>query len=230
VDDPLAQVRRLDPVRHVLAVTGTSGVVVAADAADAAGNEVRVARILALHEDRVAAEDRRGAMTLDHFAVLEVDLGVDAEAAYDPGDRIPGHLDELAGLALSVGRLGDDRCHRSLLPTFELRWCPLPGAVCTRCEFVALVPPARFLVERAVGDAAQIANHRAVQAGCRGGHLAARGFVHERHELVREPGHGAPDADSANVRAAADTIDPASLGHGAFDDWAPAAKLHNAFR
>src|ERR1700744_2919888 len=105
-------------------------------------------------------------MTLDHFAVLEVDLGVDAEAAYDPGDRIPGHLDEFAGLALSVGRLGDDRCHRSLLPTFELRCCPLPGSVSSRCNFVALVPTARFLVERGVRDAAHIANPRAVQAGC----------------------------------------------------------------
>src|ERR1700722_12811128 len=106
----------------------------------------------------------------------------------------------------------------------------LPGAVCACCEFVALVPPARFLVERAVGDAAQAAYHRAVQARCGGGHFAARRLVHERHELVREPGHGASDADSADVRAAADAVDPASLGHIAFDDRTPAAKLHNAFR
>jgi hypothetical protein len=57
VDDPLAQVRRLDPVRHVLAVAGAGGVVVSANPADAAGDEVRVARILAFHEDRVAAEN-----------------------------------------------------------------------------------------------------------------------------------------------------------------------------
>jgi hypothetical protein len=49
-------------------------------------------RGLALHEDAVAAEDRRGAVTLDDLLLLEVDLGIDAEAAHDPGDRIPGHL------------------------------------------------------------------------------------------------------------------------------------------
>ena len=76
--------------------------VVTADTADAAGDEVGVAWILALHEDRVAAEDRRRAVTLDDFAVLEVDLGVDAEAADDAGDGIPRHLDELAGVALDV--------------------------------------------------------------------------------------------------------------------------------
>ena len=89
VDDPLTEVRRLDAVGHVLRVAGARGVVVAADAADAAGDEVGVARILALHEDRVAAEDRRRAVALDDFPVLEVDLGVDAEAADDAGDRDP---------------------------------------------------------------------------------------------------------------------------------------------
>ena len=94
VDDPLPKVRRLHPVRHVLAVARTGRVVVTADAADAASDEVRVPRVLAFHEDRVAAEDRAGAVALGHHALVEVDLGVDAEAADDPGDRIPGHLDE----------------------------------------------------------------------------------------------------------------------------------------
>ena len=64
VDDPLGQRRRPDAERHVLRVGGAGGVVVAADAADAAGDEVGVARVLALHEDAVAAEDRRGAVAL----------------------------------------------------------------------------------------------------------------------------------------------------------------------
>ena len=88
---------------HVLRVAGAGGVVVAADAADAAGDEVGVARVLALHEDAVAAEDRRGAVALGDLAVGEVDLGVDAQAADDPGDRVPGHLDQLA--LVSVGSL-----------------------------------------------------------------------------------------------------------------------------
>ena len=96
VDDPLGERRRLDPVGHVLGVDRAGRMVVAADAADPAGDEMGVARILALHEDAVAAEDRRGAVTLDDLAVVEVDLGEDAETADDPGDRVPVHLDDVA--------------------------------------------------------------------------------------------------------------------------------------
>jgi hypothetical protein len=48
-------------------------VVVTADTADAA-DEVRVPWVLALHEDAVSAEDRRGAVTLDDLLLLKVDL------------------------------------------------------------------------------------------------------------------------------------------------------------
>ena len=99
VDDPLGDGRRPDAEGHVLGVDGAGGVVVAADAADAAGDEVGVARVLALHEDAVAAEDRRRAVALDDLLVREVDLGVDAQAADDAGDRVPGHLDQLAAFA-----------------------------------------------------------------------------------------------------------------------------------
>ncbi len=92
VYDPLGHRRRTHSEGHVLRVGGAGGVVVAADAADAAGDEVRVARIFALHEDAVAAEDRGRAVTLGDLALAEVDLGEDAEAADDPGDRIPIHL------------------------------------------------------------------------------------------------------------------------------------------
>ncbi len=105
VDDPLAEVRRRDAVGHVLVVDRAGGVVVAADAADPAGDEVRVARVLALHEHAVAAEDRRGAVALRDLLLLEVDLGVDAEAADDPGDRVPGHLDDV-GVFASLAAVG----------------------------------------------------------------------------------------------------------------------------
>ena len=95
VDDPLRQVRRTDAERHVLRIGRAGRVIVAADPADAAGDEVGVARVFALHEDAVAAEDRRGAVTLDHLAVGEIDFGEDAETADDSGYRIPVHLDDL---------------------------------------------------------------------------------------------------------------------------------------
>jgi hypothetical protein len=93
VHDPLPQGRRLHAIGHVLGVLRADGVVVAADPADAARDEVGVARVLALHEDAVAAEDRRGAVALGDLALAEVDLGVDPEAPDDAGDRVPIHLD-----------------------------------------------------------------------------------------------------------------------------------------
>ena len=105
VDDPLGEVGRSDAVGHVLVVDRAGRVVVTADSADAAGDEVRVARVLALHEQAVATEDRRGAVALAHLLGLEVDGRVDAEAADDPGDRVPRHLDDVVGLVLGA------RCH-----------------------------------------------------------------------------------------------------------------------
>ena len=107
VVDPLCQVRHADAVRHILRVDRTRRVIVAADTADPTADEVRVARVLAFHEDAVAAEDRRRASALDDFAVVEVDLGVDSQVPNDARDRVPGHADELA-------RFGSDsllNCH-----------------------------------------------------------------------------------------------------------------------
>ena len=95
VDDALAQVGGADAEGHVLGVAGAGGVIVAADAANPAGDEMGVARVLALQEDAVAAKDRRRAFALDDLLVGEIDLGVNAETAYDPRDGVPGHADEL---------------------------------------------------------------------------------------------------------------------------------------
>jgi hypothetical protein len=102
IDEPLTEMRRPHSVGHVLRVDRARAVVVTADAADATGDEVGVAGILALHEDRIATEYRRGAVALDDFAVVEVDLCVDTEAADDAGDGIPCHLHQLAGVPLHV--------------------------------------------------------------------------------------------------------------------------------
>ena len=60
---------RPDAERHILRVGGAGGVVVAADAADAAGDEVSVARIFAFHENAVSAKDGGGAVTLGHLSL-----------------------------------------------------------------------------------------------------------------------------------------------------------------
>ena len=95
VDDPLGQVGRLHPVRHVLGVDGAGGMVVAADPADPAGHHVRVAGVLAPQEHAVAPEDRRRAVAAKHPGRFEIDLGVDTEAADHSGDGIPGLVDDV---------------------------------------------------------------------------------------------------------------------------------------
>src|ERR1700733_5910590 len=176
-------------------------------------------------------------MTLDDFLVFEIDLGVDAEAADDPGDRVPRHFDELAGLPLGFAGLRHDGGHRrycspprGLCRSENEARRDLPGAACPGDQFGARMAPPRFLVEGAGRDTPQATNHASVQTRCRARKLAARWLIHEGHELVGESRHRAPDADAADVRATTDSIDPPALGHVALHDRAPTAKLDNAFR
>src|SRR3954470_23041683 len=104
---------------------------------------------------------------------------------------------------------------------------PPPGLV-ARGELVVVVPPLRFLVHRLVGDAAELAHGLAVDPDEVRGDPAAGRRVHERHELVGEAGHRAPDADAAHVRAAPDAGHPAPLGHVAVDHRPPAPDLDQA--
>ena len=97
VDNPFRKVRRANTERHVLSVDGTSCVVVPADSTNATRDEVSVARVLALHEDAVAAEDGRRALALDHTSVREVDLGVNAETADDPCYRDSQFISRISG-------------------------------------------------------------------------------------------------------------------------------------
>src|SRR6185437_1134727 len=84
-----------------------------------------------------------------------------------------------------------------------------PGLRVARQQVIALLAPLRLLVRGPGGEAAQSADHRAVQGAGGGRHLGPRRLVHEWHELVGEPRHGAGDPDAADVRAAADAVDPA---------------------
>ena len=70
--------------------------VIAADSANAAGDEMRVARVLALHENAVAAKNRRCAVALGHAPIFKVNLGENSQASYNPGDRIPVHFHQIA--------------------------------------------------------------------------------------------------------------------------------------
>src|SRR5918994_6991587 len=103
-----------------------------------------------------------------------------------------------------------------------------PARVVAGGELPLVVAPLGFLVDRLVGYAPEPPDHGAVDFGHGSRERRARRLVHERHELVREAWHRAADADAAHVRAAADPVHPAPLGHVAVDDGAPAADLHLA--
>ena len=95
IDNPLTQRWWLDPVGHVLSIDRAGGVVVAAYAADAACDEVGIARVFALHEETVAPEDVGAAKSLHHLSILKVNLGIDTQAANDARHRVPRHLYKL---------------------------------------------------------------------------------------------------------------------------------------
>src|ERR1700723_2149376 len=113
VDNPFSNRGWLHSKRHVLRVGGAGGMVVSTDAADAAGNKVSIPRILSLHENAVTAKDRGGTVTFSNLSFAEVDLGKDAEAAHDPGNRIPIHLYQLAFLNGFLLVLRGNRAHLS---------------------------------------------------------------------------------------------------------------------
>src|SRR5262249_22916998 len=58
--------------------------------------------------------------------VREVDLGVDTQAADDAGDRVPGHLDQLAALRGGFALGGGYRGH-GVAP-----WCNAPELAASR--------------------------------------------------------------------------------------------------
>src|SRR3712207_2485166 len=105
---------------------------------------------------------------------------------------------------------------------------PISARVVASRELVTVVAPLRFLVYRGVGYLAQLPDHGAV--GLDQGRRSRRAWrlIHERHELVREARHRARDAYAAHVRASADPVHPAPLGHVAVYDRTPAADLHLA--
>src|SRR6185312_4427134 len=69
--------------------------------------------------------------------------------------------------------------------------------------------PLRFPVEGVLGESPQRLHGFAVDRAAGGRDPSAGRLVHERHELVRETGHRAADADPADVRAATDAVHPA---------------------
>src|SRR6185436_17528538 len=106
----------------------------------------------------------------------------------------------------------------------------LPGASRARGELGTRLTPLGFLVDRVLSHRTEATQGRTPGTDHRRRELAARGLVHERHELVGESGHRAADADATYVRASADPVQPTPLRDIALDHGAPAAELDDALR
>src|SRR5579862_6256660 len=222
IDDPFGDRRRANAEGHILGVGGAGGVIVAADAADAAGDEMGVALIFALHEYAVSAEDGGGAVALRHSVIFKIDFGEYSKTADDPGDGIPVHLHQIARFAGCL-YVGCCDCAHGRFSSERSR--TVAGG-----QLGSGMPPLRFLVDGLVGERAQCSYGTPVHGDRAGGNSRARGFIHERHELVREAGHCAADTDAANVGTAAHAVHPSAFGDVAVHYRSPAAQLDDAFR
>src|SRR3954469_16445578 len=107
---------------------------------------------------------------------------------------------------------------------------PLPALLVARGELGPVVTPLRLLVVLPldVQVAAPLQERAVREARRRRGDPAHGVGVHERHVLVGEARHRAGHADAADVRAAADPVDPPAQRHVALDDGALAAELDQA--
>src|SRR5580700_6600265 len=86
-----------------------------------------------------------------------------------------------------------------------------PRSLVTGHELVPGRSPSRLVLECVVRDLPETSNRASVQPARHRRNLGAGWLVHERHELVGESRHGAADADTADVRATADAVDPTPL-------------------
>src|SRR3954469_9425762 len=95
---------------------------------------------------------------------------------------------------------------------------------------MSAVAPLGLSVVRLLRVLPELANSPAVSRDGLGGQLGPGWLFQEGrlHEFVGEPGHGAADADAADVGTAADAVDPAALADVALHDRAPAALLDDA--
>src|SRR4029077_17198212 len=95
-------------------------------------------------------------------------------------------------------------------------------------QFAARMTPLWFFVDGAICDRAQSPKNASPHTHDDGRKCRSRRRIHERHEFVGETGHGAADANSADVRTTADAVHPTALGHIAINNGAPTANFHQA--
>src|SRR3954452_13505835 len=113
--------------------------------------------------------------------------------------------------SLSLATFSSGRGIVVAMPSLSILWWGrdgLPGPFGAGLEDLRAVAPLRLLVERGGGEAPQASHRVAVEAHGARRELAAGWPLHERHELVREAGNVAADADAAHVGAATHAVHP----------------------
>src|SRR5689334_12413698 len=76
IEYPLTKRGRLYAISHILCIDRTGCMIVPANTADAAGDEVGITRVLSLHEYAISSKNRRGTMAFRDFSVFEVYLSI----------------------------------------------------------------------------------------------------------------------------------------------------------
>ena len=198
VQYPFAQWRGFDAKGHVLGIDSAGRVIIPADSADPAGDEMSVARILPLHEYAVTAEDRGRAVTLGDFPIVKVNFRENAEAPHDPSNRIPIHIDQIPLFAGTVYTGLQCGSHGIVF----LSSVGMRSIACR--ESRTGMAPFRFFVYGRIRDPAESADHPAIATNNSCGKAGAWRLVHEGHELVGKARHRAAYADSTDIRATAD--------------------------
>src|ERR1700752_4909670 len=90
--------------------------------------------------------------------------------------------------------------------------------------------PFGFFVDSILGYRSQSTNCAAISADRSARHMSAGRLIHERHEFVREAGHGTANTNAADVGPPANSRHPPAFRNVAVDHRTPASQLHNAFR
>src|SRR5450432_3410355 len=103
-----------------------------------------------------------------------------------------------------------------------------PDSLVAGRQLAAWRSPLRLIVKGVRGDLAQSSDRSPVEAAGQGGDSGAGRFIHKRHELVWKPGHGATDADAADIGATADAVDPAAFRYIALHHRTPTPEFHDA--
>src|SRR5580692_7928349 len=88
--------------------------------------------------------------------------------------------------------------------------------------------PTGFFIEGGLCKPAESVDRSSVSSHCAGGKQRTGRLVHEGHEFIGKPRHGATDTDATDVRTPAYASHPATFANIALYNRSPTPQLHDA--